>query len=283
MISTTQAAIQCDNASYHADFSRVSNSAKECFRESRELYRAQYIDRSIPWPEPTEAMLLGTAIHAALLEPEYYRENFVVRPKMDRRTTVGKAESIAWEAENAGKTCIDLDTVNTVNALREAALANRIIRTLIEETPPEHREITNHWTCQETGVDCKSRQDICHRNMSADLKTLGAHVSRDAVARRIASLGYQRQAAFYRNGEWHRTGEDKPFVFIFLSTKAPFTVGLFDLDEDDLKFAHKQNIETLVAMKHCQEHPEYYLPEHVSSIYTLTLPKWTRYDDEYGF
>lgn len=275
--------LHCTNEEYHADFSKVSHSSKEIFRESRELYRAMFIDGTLERPEPTEAMLLGTAIHAAILEPDWFKANYVVRPKYDRRTTVGKADSAAWDAENGGKICIDLDSMQTVNAVREAAMANRIVRTIIEETPPEMREHTIAWLCQETGLECKSRRDLNHGNMLADLKSFAMPMSASAAARRVASLGYQRQAAFYRYGEQQFSGELKPFVFIFLGTKPPYSVGLFDIHDDDLNYADKQNRDTLAEMARCRENSELYTPEYATTIYNLVLPKFTRYEDEWGF
>lgn len=280
---STATVLQITNEQYHAATDRVSHSSKEVFRASREMYRAQYIDKTIPWPEPSEAMLLGTAIHAALLEPEWFDANYVVSPKFDRRTTVGKADSAKWSQEHAGKTCIDLTAMQTVNAVREAAMANRIVRTILEETPPEMREHTLAWDCPETGVPCKCRRDINHPNMQADLKSLAVPMSASAVARRVAEYGYHRQGAFYRVGEKMFTGDDKPFVFIFLGTKPPYSVGVFDIDADDLEFAHKQNMETLAEMERCRAYPLLYTPAYATEIQTLCLPKWTRYEDDYGF
>lgn len=281
---STAEVLMLTNDEYHQQHPGISNSAKECFRQSRELYRAQYIDKSIPWPEPTEAMLLGTAIHAAILEPDWFKANYVVRPKCDRRTTAGKADSAAWDAENGGKTCIDLESMQTVNAVREAAMANRIVRTILEETPPEMREHTISWTDAETGLECKSRRDIAHKNMLADLKTFGTPMSAAAVAKRVASLGYHRQAAFYLSGEFaFSSGDDKPFVFMFLGTKPPYSVGVFDIDCDDIAFGHKQNMETLAEMERCRAYPLLYTPYYTTEIQTLCLPKWTRYEDEWGF
>lgn len=280
---STAEVLNVTNSEYHAATDRVSHSAKECFRRSREAYRAQYIDKTIPWPEPTEAMLLGTAIHAALLEPEWFATNYVASAKFDRRTNAGKAAAAEYAEQNAGKIIMDIEAWLTVNAVREAAMANRIVRTILEETPPEMREHTLAWDCPETGVPCKCRRDINHPNMQADLKSLAIPMSASAVARRVAEFGYQRQGAFYRVGEKMFTGDDKPFVFIFLGTKPPYSVGVFDIDADDLEFAHKQNMETLAEMERCRAYPLLYTPAYATEIQTLCLPKWTRYEDDYGF
>ena len=75
-------------------------------------------DMEHPRP-PSEAQELGTAIHAALLEPELFNKTYTVRPKFDRRTKVGKEGAERWEADNGDKKGIDqadMDTVNRVAA-----------------------------------------------------------------------------------------------------------------------------------------------------------------------
>jgi exodeoxyribonuclease VIII len=228
-------------------------------------------------------MQLGTLVHMAILEPEAFRLGCVRSEKFDRRTREGKLDAASFERMHEGKMIVDPETYDAALAVRESALKNRIVRTLVEETPPELREHTIAWDCHETGLPCKSRRDLNHRNLLGDLKTLSLPMSASAAAKRIASLGYHRQAAFYRYGEQQFSGELKPFVFIFLGTKPPYSVGLFDIDADDLNFADKQNMETLAAMASCRADAERYVPDYANQICTVCLPKWARYEDEYGF
>ena len=45
-----------------------------------------------PNEEPTNAMLVGTALHTAVLEPDKYDQSIIIAPNVDKRTKVGKAE-----------------------------------------------------------------------------------------------------------------------------------------------------------------------------------------------
>ena len=76
------------NAQYHA-LASVSHSSLECFRRSKRTYRAKYIDKTLVH-EQTPAMQLGSLVHAMVLEPHKVSDLYVVPPKCDRRTTVGK-------------------------------------------------------------------------------------------------------------------------------------------------------------------------------------------------
>ena len=81
-------------AEYHADYSRVSNSMLSVFRQSRRRYFQRFVEQSMPAPEPTAAMQLGSLVHTLLLEPDDAAK-LVVAPKVDRRTKAGKEE---WQA-----------------------------------------------------------------------------------------------------------------------------------------------------------------------------------------
>lgn len=41
--------------------------------------------------KPTPAMIIGSAVHCATLEPEAFNERYIVAPKIDKRTKDGKA------------------------------------------------------------------------------------------------------------------------------------------------------------------------------------------------
>ena len=49
--------------------------------------------------EPTKAMVIGTAIHTAILEPDKYDQSIIIAPQVDRRTKDGKAEWATFEEE----------------------------------------------------------------------------------------------------------------------------------------------------------------------------------------
>lgn len=307
MSVVTSAAVSMTNEDYHRDYSRDSNSSKELYRESRETYEAIRVLGTMEPPPPTDDMILGTHCHTALLEPDVFANRATQMPNIEvpelapdgkkwlRRKGSDHEKWWAefeekrerqladWRAENVGKYEISDKHLATATAVREAALANEVIRSLIEETPPHRREHTVVWDCCETGLPLKSRRDIYHDRLICDIKTIGVTLSAASVARRIASLGYHRQADFYTMGEQAFSGENRAFVFLFLSTKPPYSVGLFDIDGDDLAFARKQNLETLAAMERCRRDPSQYKPDYAKGIFTVTLPGWAKHEDDWGF
>lgn len=274
---STAEVLTLTNDEYHGDHSAVSNSAKEVFRRDRLAYYCQYVTGSMPKPEQTESQALGEFVHMSLLEPERFVNELVVPPKFDRRTTVGKQGFAAFASENAGKKFIDPETYATVKVIREAALANKAIRTLLERDG--EREHTISWICPDTWLPLKSRRDLVFSDLIADIKTT-QELTQESFSRSIARYGYGRQGAFYVNGEWHFSGEFKPFTFIALCTKQPYGVGLFTITDDWLRLAHLQNQTILKDMRRCQDNPELYFPEYTRQAVPIELPHHANFEIE---
>jgi hypothetical protein len=67
----------------------VSHSRLELFRKSPVLYKKTYIDKVVV-RDPSPAMILGSLVHAMLLEPATVDSRFSVAPVCDKRTKAGK-------------------------------------------------------------------------------------------------------------------------------------------------------------------------------------------------
>lgn len=69
---------------------------------------AHYLAERNKVTEPTDSMVIGSAIHLAVLEPARFAAEVVQRPTFDRRTTIGKAAFAAWSAEHAGRLALEI-------------------------------------------------------------------------------------------------------------------------------------------------------------------------------
>jgi hypothetical protein len=78
----------------------LSYSALKAFAKSPNHY-LQYVNREFV---ETPAMVLGSALHCAVLEPNEYGKRYTIAPKFDRRTKAGKEQAEAWELAADGKT-----------------------------------------------------------------------------------------------------------------------------------------------------------------------------------
>ena len=72
--------------------------------------------------EPTPALILGSAIHCAVLQPELYGSLYATAPEgIDRRTSAGKASWAEFATLNEGKTILKAEDALTVEQMSTAA------------------------------------------------------------------------------------------------------------------------------------------------------------------
>lgn len=102
-------------------------------------------------------MVLGSALHAAMLEPKTFRDLYCCGIKVDRRTKAGKIEWAAFEAENAGKDILTAESWATCEAMADAIWAHPLASEIL--SGPGMQEVCAVWDDPETGVRCKSRMD----------------------------------------------------------------------------------------------------------------------------
>lgn len=235
-------------------------------------------------PEPTSAMQFGTAFHAALLEPKRFQERYVVAPKFDRRTKEGKAQAEAWEAENADKTALTAEQMEAISAMVKSVMAHEGAASLLSKGVAE---MAGFWTDRETGIECKCRPDFLKMDVIAEGKQVTGIVevktccdaSSDGFARAIAALGYDVQAAFYRDGLKALTGKALPFYFVAVEKDPPHAVAVYRAGDEVIEVGRAKYRGALQLLKWCQANGRWpgYQPN--GEIETITLPRWaTRFD-----
>lgn len=255
---------------YHADTERISRSMLEVFRKSRGLYYGRFIDGTIPHPEPTAAMRLGTLLHSAILEPENYAKSTITAPECDRRTKDGKAAWARFLEIANGREVITAEEKVSVHLMASAVRSNAIARQWLEL--PGQVEHSVAWQDHETGLGCKSRRDKVTADVIIDLKTC-RDARPEAFARSSAALGYFRQAAWYLDGEKVAGGTATGFLFIAVCTEPPYEVACYEPDPSDVADARIENRKSLMQLADCIEHDDWLSP-HEKQATRLRLPRW---------
>lgn len=231
-------------------------------------------------PEPTPAMQLGTAFHAALLEPEQFVETFVVATKFDRRTKDGKAAAEAWEADNAGKTALTAEQMEAIQSMAYLVRCHAGADKLLSHGLAE---MSGFWIDPESGVECKCRPDFLVMDGDritgiVDVKTC-CDASADGFARAIATLGYDVQAAFYQDGFKTLTGRTIPFYFIAVEKDAPYAVAAYKASDEVIEVGRAKYRGGLQLLTWCRERDTWpgYQPN--GEIETINLPRWAAHFD----
>ena len=208
--------------------------------------------------EPTPAQIFGTAMHAAILEPERFNQEYAVAPLVDKRTKAGKEEWAAFVAENEGKTVISREDYDQIFAMKIQLMKSDKVLELLHG---EH-EKTYVWKDEETGEECKIRLDCLTkwdgRPVIVDYKTVSS--CEDGVfERECRRYGYKIQAGMYTEGLAVATDfmTDAGFMFICQEKTPPYAVRIYQCDPGFIEQGNRQFHELLRYYHQCRESGEW--------------------------
>lgn len=225
-------------------------------------------------PEPTDAFARGGALHHLLLEgPEVFASQFLIAPKVDRRTREGKAVWKEFEVEAAGRTLL-LETEHVrVRGMLEALWTCETARNILVGVGLN--EVSHLWS--ENGVWCKARTDLLRKEgpypIIWDVKTTKAP-TRDGFAREIANFRYHIQAGFYTLGAERVYGQEHRFGFLVVCPQPPHLVAVYELEAEEIQAGRKRALELLAVWRECERTGIWPgLPDHVQMI---GRPLWAR-------
>lgn len=220
-------------------------------------------------PEPSKAMVFGSALHCALLEPELFSEQYTVAPEVDKRTTKGKAEFAEWEQANQGKVALTSAEYSRLLAMQDAFRSHALVSGVLKEAFIERAAF---WTDEETGVQCKSRPDIVTSGLILDVKT-----TEDARKRAFESSAwnfrYHVQAGMYLHGVSQVTKQKHDeFLFIAIEKTAPFAISVFQADSTMVGQGQETMRANLRTYAECVASGQW--PSYPDRVQKLSLPTW---------
>lgn len=209
------------NEAYHR-LKAVSPSQIKVLGRSPLHYFDQFLAEDREKKEPTPAMLMGTALHTAVLEPELWDQTIAVpKQAFDRRSKVGKELAAEFERESAGKIVLAPEDADEVRRMADAVRKHPAANFLLDM--PGRREASYTWTDPATGLECKTRPDWHSedRRIVVDVKTC-RDASRVEFAKAISNLDYHVQAA------WNQGALDaEQFLTIAVESSRPWAVAVY--------------------------------------------------------
>jgi hypothetical protein len=215
---------------YH-NTNAISHSAIKVMGESASKYKWALDHKR----KETPALAMGTAIHMAVLEPDRFESTYRVQPKFDRRTKAGKAEAEAWDAENADKTGVSQDEMNTImrvhSKIYECEKFSGLVKTGIKES-----SFFSRWDDSKLYVRCRPDNFIEDKSIIVDLKTTDA-AQEHVFKHDITKYSYMTQAAWYCHIVSLATGVDvDTFVILAVEKSKDCDVNAFYFSRDTLDF-----------------------------------------------
>lgn len=263
-----------ENAAYHRHHG-VSKSHLDLVARSPLHYWARYVDPNRVEPEPTPAMLLGTALHTHVLELEAWDERYITAPDgVDRRTKAGKELWAAFEAEAEGRAVISRADLDQVQAMSRAVYRHPAAALLLGMEGKA--ETTHMWTDEATGLECKCRPDwlTADGSIVVDLKTT-EDASPAGFRKSISSWRYHVQAAWYLHGLEQATGtRPEQFIFVCVEKKAPHAVAVYAADAEMIAAGAEAAARDLDVLATCKQANAW--PSYSEQIEIISLPGWMR-------
>lgn len=265
----------------------------EGFKSMKHLKAA--IDKG--YSEETDAMRLGTGIHALLLEPEQFESRFVVMPQFeldtenmrakkrkdesdeDRRTdskatSYYKAKVREFARENSGRTILRREQYDSALHCIEAIRSRDYMRKKINAC---EKEVTI--TGEIAGVPFKGRIDLLRRKrpLIIDLKTT-ADCSKHAFGRVFARLHYAEKLSIYRELVRQEIGKVPDVAIITQEPSGDFDNAYVPVPEIVLDNAYSKVLMLVAAYIRARDSDCWPGVDGGRDRYELVIPQWSMED-----
>lgn len=225
---------------YYDDTIYITNSMLSKLSEKSPAHFYHWLHNK---PEPTAAMKIGSAIHSAILTPEWFMRDYIIAPNVDRRTKAGKEEFRKFDEVNLKKVITHKEN-DMIEDLVHTVKQDRFVKNLLSDGKPEQIVVFQDI---KTGIKCKSMIDYLKDDGTiVDIKT-----TQDAGPGFIHSVNrykYHKQAAFYMDA----VGATKFFIVAIEKVK-PYALNVFELSNETIHEGRLLYRDELSMMAQCIE------------------------------
>ena len=254
-----------DNDLYHKARGLSCTNLKIMLRSPAHYHASSLIPQ-----KTTPEMLLGSALHTAVLQPELFDEEYMELPKLDRRTKEGK--ELYKQYSDSGKTLLDSVTVATVQKMKEILMQHPIISTILSNGNPELSCFGCLPEFPHTLTKCRPDWYNEELGVLLDLKT-ACDASPKAFAKASADYFYHLQHALYLDLFCHISGKHiQAFLFAVVEKEPPYAVALYQLDADAVEKGRDLYRKAILAYNDSLERN--YWVGYSPKIEILQLPAW---------
>jgi len=281
METSPMALKKMSNAEYHA-LDYVSKSHLDEVSKSPFHYWDKYINPNRVVIEPTKQMLLGSAMHTMVLEPDLFEKEYLIEPvnAPKRPTTVQRnakkpssqtLDAIAyWEEfdkKAVGKNLISIDDYERLTIMKQRIFDHPAASTILSLSGVA--EQSYQWKDNQTGEICKSRPDF-HTDdgtLIVDLKTT-SDASELGFQKSVHNFRYHVQAGFYLRS----INEAEQFVFIAIESKPPYLVAVYNASPEMIAAGNRVADKNLATLAQCRKSGKW--TGYSEEITTLDLPRF---------
>lgn len=264
------------NDEYHGSFGVSSSQLKTLIEQTpAHLAHAMGVTR-----EPTPAMMLGTAVHSLVLEPDQFDNDVAVAPVVDKRTKIGKEMWAEFMASSGVKAVITEAQFEQAQAMAKSVREHPTAGALLESIVPESSVF---WWYRPMDPDdntkykelLKVRPDALCRDYPVviDLKST-ADGTYSGFIKAIQNFHYHVSAAMYLEGinqckpllEEMRHFAYTKFLFVCVENFAPYLTSVYELSPEYLDIGKALYRRSLHALRHGRENDWPGFPDEVRII-----------------
>lgn len=267
--------VQMTNDEYHAA-PGISKSKLDDIADCPLRYWQRHINPEREPEEPTASLVLGDAIHTAVLEPDSFASRYMVMPPFNLRSPKGREERDHWLATEAkGASVLTVDQRDTALAAATAVRRHPMVSRLLTGGAAEQSYFVR---CRRTGALKKCRLDYFHEGagLIVDLKSTD-DASPAAFSKSVHNYRYHVQQGWYQREVladlW---GEAPPhWAFVALEKAPPYAIGVYYLEPEDVDrgvMLARRNLETLLECQRTDVWPDYAS----AGAMPLPMPGWAR-------
>ncbi len=223
--------------------------------------------------EDSEALTNGTAIHAALLEPEKFDDRYALRPEGDGRTAAVRSARLELEAK--GLILLERkiwDLCCTVRAkIQMHASAWQILSHV--DTSREVSLVWDQITARGFPVRCKARPDVLNltAGITVDVKSCVSAEPEDFRSA-VFRFGYHRSAAHYLDGMRALGLSIDCYIYLAIEKEPPYEIALYALEQSAIEAGWAESRVLLDRYGECVAKNDW--PGYSRNVMTTGLPAW---------
>lgn len=239
--------------------------------------------------EPTPAMVVSSAMHMAILEPELFEKSYVHAPinpetgePWSRRSNAGKDAWAEFEDHNVGKGILTLEQWTQLTEMSKRIWTGdrgdfRLARQLLDPKNKGHNEVCYIAELPKfPGTLCKVLVDritsVGGETLLVDLKFV-QDASQEAFERAIANYDWDTQDAFYLDVvDAAFPGVKRRKVLLAIEKTAPYGCKPYELDMESQEQGRYDYERFLRQAIECDKTGQW--PGYAPKIDWARLPKW---------
>ena len=254
-----------------ADYVAADGINASAIKQGRTSMRHMDNYLNAPRTEATPAMVWGSIVHLAILEPYRVMDEVVVWDE-SKRTKAYKE----FKADNEGKYIITSQDVENIGRMVESVYSHPEAKQFLDESSKE----VSLFAEGNYGKG-KARVDAMDSGMICDLKTTSA-IHPAQFQSQAWKLGYFTQMGWYAEMYEACHGHAPDAYIIALESKAPFDVMFWEITSSSLRYGREEALK-IAKLYNITEMTECTHKGVCDGIQPLNIPEWVMEEPKLDF